>query len=398
MPAQFKILVLWFTSNICLSSGLAQQGQTKDQALDEQVTFCLRQMMEWQASAPKGMYAGLLPVFRVNATKGAEPKVDNSAFFTGLTINILREYYPRFSAANKGLADDIIRNALPAIARFKHQQQKPTYFFWPADTPVYFPNSLLGKVAPKKRYIPDDADDTVILLQATAASDSSLKAAHRYFQQFVANDQYPAKGTMPEYRQYGAYSTWLGRGMPVDFDLCVHANILHFADKHGLPWTAADTASAALIVNIIKNGHHLTKAGLVSPHYGRPALLIYHLAKWMQVNRNGWLLPLRSQLIRDAENLLLKADSPLEKLLLQITLLRLGVNTSIPPATFDESALEQDNYAFFRANISAYLDADTRKKLDHWKLITFNFYCPAFNYAILLQYCMESAFFTAKPQ
>lgn len=352
----------------------------------QQISYCLQKIAFLQADAPEGMAFGLLPTFRINGLSGSKPKVDNSAFYTGWVVNILRQYRPHFDIANQQLADQIIEKAMPAIAKFKHWQGKPTYFYWPADTLAYFPNSLFGTLAPKKRYLPDDADASVILLQAAAQPDSVVAAAHQYFQRFVANDTFPANSTLPAYKHVGAYSTWLGRGMPVDFDVCVLANMLHFADRYQLAWSSADSASAGLMMQVINNREYLSHSAFMAPHYGVPSILIFHFAKWMTVDKNGWLLPWRQQLIYDAQKLLETTQSPLEVLLLQTAILQMGGLPSKKSIQFTSDHLAQDQFAFFRANIAAYLPVNLRKTMDNWDAISFRFYCPAFNFAILLQY------------
>jgi hypothetical protein len=356
-------------------------------ALPQQhIAQCLAEIAHLQQQIPAGMAYGLLPTYRVNGHQNGKAKVDNSAFYTGLVLNILHTYRSHFDAQNQLLADSIIRLAQPAIAKYRHWQGKPTYFYWPADTLAYFPNSFFGAIAPKKRYLPDDIDASVILLQAAAAGDSLVHAAHQYFQRYVANDSFKANSTLPAYKNIGAYSTWLGRGMPVDFDVCVLANVLHFVDSHQLGWTAADSASAGLILQVINNREYLSHAAFMAPHYGRPSILIYHFAKWAMVDRAGWLVPWRKQLIDDAQILLQSATSPLEMLLLKTAIVQLGGVPNSPKAAFDWRQLAEDDFAFFRANIAAYLPAAWRKSLDSWGAISFRFYCPAFNYAILLQY------------
>ena len=354
------------------------------------ITNSLKQIKYWQQYPPKGMATGLLPVYRVNAAGRSKAKIDNSAFFTGLVINILRECAPKMNEVQRDLVMQIGQKAQPAMAKFKHPKGKPTYFFWPADTPVYFPNSLLGKVAPKKRYIPDDADDTVILLEATQASLQQKAQAWQYLQLFTANQQYWAKATLPAYSSYPAYSTWLGRGMPVDFDICVHANILRFAAKNQLPHTAADTATVALMAKMIANNHHITHASIISPHYGHPAIIHYHLARLMQVSQWPALDSVKPKLVAFALQQWRWAQSTMEALLWQLALLHWGqpVNNE-PPFAFRYQDLNNDPFPYFKANIAAYLPYARRRHLDSFKPITFYFYCPAFNHALLIEYLME---------
>lgn len=370
-------LLLFFLFGLFLSGN----GQTEIKT----DSLALQQLNKLQATPAKGMTEGLFSTYRKNQIPFARNKVDNNAFYSGLIVNILRANQGSFNAENALLAERMIQRALPAFKKFKHRKGKPTYYFWPVDTPRHFPNSFLEKISSEKRFLPDDADCSVILLEAANASEEDKYNAHLLFEKYAATDKRKAIGSLKKYRKYQAYSTWLGYAIPVDYDLCVHANILRFVDKNYFSWNAADSATAQLILALIQDRKHIKMPRFIAPYYGRTSIILYHLSRWMKENRNGWMEPVKASLIADAKAELQQTTSPLEILLLRTSLRWWGADID-DPLIINTKELQKDKTAFFRGNVGAYLSAPLKRVADRMGIFTFNFYCPAFNEALLLQY------------
>ncbi|HJV19537.1 MAG TPA: hypothetical protein VJ552_06620 [Sediminibacterium sp.] len=331
---------------------------------------------------------GLFPSFRTYALNKHRQKADINIFYTGLISFTLKNLRKDFTPYQQRIADDIIRSANAASTKFKNKKGRDTYNFWPTDTPRIFPNSGWMNWFDKQQALPDDLDDTVILLLALNADDSVAAAIHNLMQQFVNNGQKQVNNTFKSYRNIGAYSTWFGKKMPVDFDVSVLSNVLYFVQSYSLPWTAADTASLQLIDKVIGEKKYLTDAAYVSPHYSSPAIILYHFSRLMQLKPIASLEANKATLIADAAALLQKPIPFMEQVLLQTALFRWGVQ----PATIQvnngrslEELVEDESFSFFIANMASMLPGGLKKAAGGAGVGKFYYFCPAFNNLLLLE-------------
>ncbi|HRN46792.1 MAG TPA: hypothetical protein PK110_03880 [Niabella sp.] len=352
------------------------------------VSAILNKIDSIQKRPERDMTYGLFNTHRKNLFLFSKPKTDNNAFYTGLVVNVLRVYKDKLDSNDNRLADSIINRALPAFKKFKHKKGKPSYFFWAVDTPRHFPNSFLEKITTEKRFLPDDADCSAILLEAANASDIEKEEAHALFQKYAGSKKRKPIGSQKKYRKYDAYSTWLGYAIAPDYDMCVHTNILRFVDKNRLDWTAVDSATAALLAALVEDRKHISQPGFVAPYYGRTSIILYHLSRWMKENQNGWMSSLKPELVEQAKYFLNGTKSQLEVILLRTALLWWNEDID-SPLQIDNEKLMNDKVAFFRGNVGSYLSAPVKRVANKVGLFTFNFYCPSFNEALLLQYLME---------
>ncbi len=352
------------------------------------VSSIIKKIDSIQKRPEKDMTYGLFNTHRKNQFLFSTSKTDNNAFYTGLVVNVLRVYKDKLDSNDSRLADSIIGRALPAFKKFKHKKGKPSYFFWAVDTPRHFPNSFLEKITTENRFLPDDADCSVILLEAANASEIEKEEAHALFQNYAGSKKRKPIGSQKKYYKYHAYSTWLGYAIAPDYDMCVHANILRFVDRNRLDWTAVDSATAALLVALIKDRKHISQPDFVAPYYGRTSVILYHLSRWMKENQNGWMSSLKPELVEQARYFLNRTKSPLEVILLRTVLLWWNEDID-SPLKIDNKKLMKDKVAYFRGNVGSYLSAPVKHVANKIGLFTFNFYCPSFNEALLLQYLME---------
>lgn len=126
---------------------------------------------------------------------------------------------------------------------------------------------------------------------------------------------------LEDQRNYGAYSTWFGKNFPVEFDICVLANILYFTQRYNIPWTKADSASLELIEKVVSEKKHITNPTDVSPYYSRTPKILYHLARLMSVKPIASLEKYKGQFIEEANTYLAnKFSNPLKKWMRRVKL------------------------------------------------------------------------------
>ena len=335
-----------------------------------------------------GFPPGIFPSTRVYAYNKNNIKNDPNVFFTGLIVLTLKKYQKHCTPYQQSIINQIAKDALAHVGLFKNKQGRDTYNFWRTDTPQIFPNAGWLNKFDKSQSLPDDFDDTVILLWAQEVSRERADAIHDTMQLFANTNGKTVKNTLSAFETLSAYSTWFGKKMPIDFDMAVLCNVLSFVNAYDLPWTRSDSASLQLITTAIQNKWHIRKANFIAPHYAKPAVILYHIARLLntgkQKNMEG-LMALKPSLLQCTDSLLAISKDPLETVLLQSARLQFGgiagdVQVLQP---FDAAAIEQSTYPFFIANMASMLPSPLKRPLSKLAFAKFEYRCPAYNLALL---------------
>lgn len=336
---------------------------------------------------------GIFPSYRLYALNKSRSKADINIFFTGLISFTLQKMRIYLTPYQQNIADQIIARGNEPAIKFKNQKGRNTYNFWPTDTPRIFPNSGWLNLFNKKQALPDDLDDTVIMLLAMNINDTIAKQVHELMQQFVNNGKKKVKNTFKEYRNIPAYSTWFGKKMPIDFDVSVLSNILYFVQHYNLPWNAADSASLLYIKKVIEDKRYMNDAAYVSPHYNSTTIIIYHLSRLMALKPIVELEYYKDSLIVFTKNKLFNTNNLLEQILLQTSLMRWGVQPSEVITVKNNSELvnriEDEDFSFFIANMASMLPNQLKKTAGAIGLGKFYYFCPAYNYVLILENLLE---------
>jgi len=289
------------------------------------------------------------------------------------------------------------RNKITSVAgRSKEEKEKvgfPLSEFFLCYS--FLPENFLSKhlaifnLFSKKVTLPDDMDCTALSLLALGANDSTAESIHVLMQAFVNNSSKTVRSVIPAFDTLGAYSTWFGIKFPVVFDMSVLCNVLAFVNAYNLPWKKADSASLEVIVKTIQNDYHISKPVYVSPVYPKTSLILYHIARLMNVKKIPQLESLKIKLVADAARELLLTDNFMEKVILNIAMLKWGYRPPdliLPASREIVKKVEHNNFSFFIANLPSYFK-DFLKLLATKKHLGFyNYFCPAFNDALLLEY------------
>lgn len=332
---------------------------------------------------------GSIPSYRKYAHNPDRFKADINPFYTGLTVFTLLNIRDGLSKNQQAIADTIIKRARLSFSKFENRKRTGlTYNFWPTDTPQIFPNGGWLNLFNQSQSLPDDMDDTVIILLALEAQDSIAKAVHQLMQNHTNTVTKTVNNTFADYTYLPAYSTWFGKKMPTEFDVSVLANVLYFVQHYQLKWTRADSASLHLIIDVIKKDRHLTSANYISPHYVSSSKIFYHLSRLMSLKPIPELDALKPIIIKQSVDLINGQTSFMDKLLLSSALLRWG--TQPPRIQLEQSKnindmVEDESFAFFIANMGTIYPDKIKKFLTKSKLGTFYYYSPGYNYLLLLE-------------
>jgi hypothetical protein len=286
------------------------------------------------------------------------------------------------------MIQQIVQDGLSSVGLFKNKSGRDTYNFWRTDTPQIFPNAGWLNTFDKSQSLPDDFDDTVILLWAQEVSMERASAIHDTMQLFANTKGKTVQNTLTAFETLPAYSTWFGKKMPIDFDMAVLCNVLSFVNAYDLPWTRSDSASLQLITTAIQNNWHMRKANFIAPHYAKPAVILYHIARLLNTGKQQnmeALMALKPSLLHSTDSLLAISKDPLETVLLQSARMQFGGIAGDVQALqpFDAAVIEQSTYPFFIANMASMLPSPLKRPLSKLAFAKFEYRCPAYNLALL---------------
>ncbi len=387
MKNRYKIsfnLILLLTTAVCLSQKLNAQTYPSSKEILERIS-------DLQVKKDSFYSPGMFTSYRRYAGKNNSYKADDNIFFTAISLFTLRQLRNDVGEPERILIDSIYNKGITAFAKYRNQKGQPVYNFWQTDTPVIFPNSGWLNWFDKSNSMPDDTDDTVMILLALEANDSTAQQVHNLMHEHANLKSKRVKNAFRQFRDLPAYSTWFGKKMPVDFDVCVLANTLYFVEQNQLTWQKEDSASAELIRQVIVDKKYMTDAAYISPHYSRSPVIIYHFARLLGKYQVPALDSLKPVLINSARELFHSSETLMDKVILNTSLLRLGaapekIDTS-GNVTFED--IESRKFAFFIGDMATYLPNTFRGMMAATGIGKFYFYSPGYNDALLLEYLAE---------
>ena len=333
-----------------------------------------------------GFPRGIFPSARVYAYNKNNSKNDPNVFFTGLIVHTLKKYQKQCTPYQQGIINQIVKDGLSSVGLFKNKSGRDTYNFWRTDTPQIFPNAGWLNKFDKSQSLPDDFDDSVILLWAQEVSKERAAMVHDSMQLYANTLVKTVKNTLAPFKHLPAYSTWFGKKMPIDFDMAVLCNVLSFVNAYDFQWTASDSASLQLITTAINNNWHVTKADFIAPHYAKPAVIMYHIARLLTAGNQQniqTLMALKPILLKQTDSLLAISKDPLENILLSSARVQFGGITNDASQAPDQAAIEQSKYPFFIANMASMLPSPVKRPLSKLAIAKFEYRCPAYNLALL---------------
>lgn len=351
----------------------------------------LQRIRSLQVQQHKHFPAGMFPSYREYHGTRDVFKDDDNIFFTGLIIFTLRELRPFLAGENGRIADSICRDAAPLYPLFQNRKGRGTYNFWRTNPPVVFPNGGWLNTMNRTHALPDDMDDTAIMLMAQEVGDTVVQQVYKLMQLHLNSGRKRKKSIRADYRNIEAYSTWFGKRMPTDLDICVLSNVLYFLHSYNIPAGKADSASLQLICTAIDNGDFRDRPAYISPHYARTPIILYHIARLMQATKAEALEQRKEVLVKETLRQLEIARNPMDKVILSTALLKWGITppfVSLPSRGEWYHELETGDFVFFVANMTSILPDPVRENAGKLGLGRFYYYAPAYNDLLFLEYLL----------
>jgi hypothetical protein len=136
----------------------------------------------------------------------------------------------------------------------------------------------------------------------------------------------------------------------------------------------------------------VNKASFIAPHYAKPAVIMYHIARLINAGNQQniqTLLSLKAALLNQTDSLIAISMDPLEKVLLSTARVQFGGTISVQATNIEASqaldayAIQQSKYPFFVANMASMLPNPIKRPLSKLAFAKFEYRCPAYNLALL---------------
>lgn len=328
---------------------------------------------------------GMFPSQRIYLSRKRPAKEDDNIFFTGLIVWTLRTIREELSFENRQIVDALCDQAQKNYSRYRNKDGGPAYNFWQTKPSKHFPNSAYFS-ARKKYILPDDLDDTSIIYLSADFADSLKGAVKKLIAENANGVKRTIRNTYKKYKSIPAYSTWFGKNMPVDFDICVQANGLRFVLDNGFRLDKYDSATIRLVNRMVTSGKYLKRTPYNAPHYQKASIILYHLARLVAAHpQHKALCDLKAVLVQDIRSQLQKVTNGMEKVLLQTSLLRLGEGGAERIIVSPE---DMEGFYFFVANMTSVFPNPVKGLFAASRKTNFFYHSQAYYLTLLLEHEM----------
>ncbi len=306
---------------------------------------------------------------------------DDNSFFTALIVFTLQQLEKYFPEGEVKLVEEIKTQAQKAFPLYKSKKVEYTYNFWRTEKNAHFPN---GKLFSKFAHftLADDADCTALIYLARGYSGEEIIHLR---EKLVYHSGLPVKvsnNTLPHYRNLKLYSTWFGKYIPIETDVCVIANLLYLFFESKAVLNEYDADCIKFICSVINNNEHKTQPFRVAPYYPKTSVIIYHVARLLTVANHPDLQNLKAKLKTDILEKLSGKNHPMERIILNTSLMWLGETKNIEELEMPENT----DFPWFIAGMLTSINNPLANWLAPSSLFHIQFYCEAYMKTLFLEY------------
>ena len=205
---------------------------------------------------------------------------DTNVFFTAITVFTLNNIKEKLSTESQKLVNQITEKAIKSYDLFKNKDGLNTYNFFQTNPSKHFPH---GNILHRFKYfkIPDDIDDTAMIYLTKPHTQEEIKWLKDKLIHHSNRYSQTIKNTFPEYKNLKAYSTWFGKNMYVEFDVCALSNMIYCLLEYGLQLDQYGQDSVTYIQQVILSNQYIDQPFRVAHQYARTPLIMYHIMRLM---------------------------------------------------------------------------------------------------------------------
>ncbi len=258
---------------------------------------------------------GIFPSYRHNKYLFYR-RPDTNIFYTATIVFILNQVKEKVSAKSQTIIEHITAKAIKNYPDFQNKDGLKTYNFWKTKPSKHFPNGRIFQYFDHFR-IPDDIDDTALIYLTLPHSKEDVL----WLKEKVKLHCSPLGA--------GGYSTWFGKNMPIEYDVCALCNLMYLFEKHQLPHNEYDEAVFVFLREVILDEKYITNAFKVAHNYATTPLIIYHYARLLGDFEIPQLEVCREKLIHCIQQLLDNELNTMNRVILETSLVKLDKNQRI---------------------------------------------------------------------
>jgi hypothetical protein len=247
---------------------------------------------------------------------------DDNLFFTASIVHILQGVQALMSVSEVELTREINANALSSYCLFKNKDGLDTFNFWQTSPSRHFPN---GKFMHRFKHfqIPDDVDDTALVFLTEHADKERVGRLREKLKQHSNKAYKKAYNPLPAHRDLKCYSTFFGKNMYIEFDICVLSNLMrvilrHFKDE----LNEFDHHTLKFITEAILNNEHNSHPFQTAPNYPTTELILYHVSRLIPLLPNNDRTLISERIENDLLQKLISAQG-MNKAILESAMLKL---------------------------------------------------------------------------
>lgn len=291
----------------------------------------IQRIASLQSRGDKHFPEGIFPSFRQNKYL-LYKRPDTNIFYTASIVFVLNRIKSYLPVESQLIIDTITTRAIQNYPAFQNKDGLNTYNFW--QTPKngqlsnHFPNGYIFRHMAHFR-LPDDIDDTsLIYLTSQATKDEVIWLKEKL--QLHANlstgpiRKRKVKNTFKHYKDLKIYSTWFGKNMAIEFDVCALCNLMYLFELYQLPNNEHDIDTYQYLTGVIQRKEFISHPFQISHNYATAPLVVYHLARLLGEFTKTPLESFRKDLIEITLLLLEIEKVAMNKVILHTSLLKLS--------------------------------------------------------------------------
>ena len=327
---------------------------------------------------------GIFPSYRHNKYLFYR-RPDTNIFYTANIVFILNQINEKVSEKSQTIIKHITEKAIKNYPDFQNKDGLKTYNFWKTKPSKHFPNGRIFKHFDHFR-IPDDIDDTALIyLTLPHSREDVLWLKEKVKLHCFASPGGGLYSIPPQGTKGLVYSTWFGKNMPIEHDVCALCNLMYLFEKHQLPLNEYDEAVFAFLREVILQAKYINNAFKVAHNYATTPLIIYHYARLLGNFAIPQIEVCRENLIVKIKQLLDNELSTMNRVILETSLLKL--DKSIPSAINIQNLTPRtrNSFTYFIAGLLSSYKNSILYFFAPFKITQMKWECEAHELALLVE-------------
>jgi hypothetical protein len=356
----------------------------------ESIDELIERIASCQSRGDKFFPEGIFPSYRQNNYLFYK-RPDTTIFYTATIVFILNQIKHKVSVKSQILIEKISEKAIKNYPSFQNKDGLKTYNFWQTKPSKHFPNGFIFRYLDHFR-IPDDIDDTALVYLTLPHSKEDVLWLKEKLKLHTDSPLTPRGGIfVPPLGVKGLsgaiYSTWFGKNMPIEHDVCALCNLMYLFEKHQLPYNEYDEAVFVFLREVILREEYITDAFKVAHNYATTPLIIYHYARLLGDFEIKQLEVCREKLIQKTNELLNNEQVEMNKVILETSLLKLGKNKT----SYLESRIPnlKSPFTYFIAGLLSSYENPILYFFAPLKITQMEWKCEAHDLALLVENYVE---------